>query len=386
MKRLKRATCSLIVVFGATVSLDALAADACESADYLAQAFQQKNMPVEARVQLQRCVNACTADTPAARAALKLCDDTLSKLVVPSIVLSAKDGNGAQISDAKVVDGGKLIANGLDGTAMDVNPGPHTFVFALRDGRQQVVKFTVAETENPQEVIAVFPAPAASPVPPVAPPASVAAPPSHARRVSFQSEDHSTTWELASADGGLVCVLPCAADLSLEQGYQVRSKAGPRTTFLGSSAVGTNAMVSPPRGSKFLAGTTIVVSAIVAGVGGALYFAGDTRKCGYGKGTDSNNATTYQVEVQGTCDTAAVPPGYTPGTGTDQGNSPEGNRKIGIVLGVVGGAGIVGGTIWFLASRSDPKIEWSNASGSRSPGPNIGLTVAPGALSLHGVW
>ncbi|MEI9953717.1 MAG: hypothetical protein WDO74_33235 [Pseudomonadota bacterium] len=384
MKQLRRATCSLILGLGATVSIDAFAADACETAYYMEQALQKKNMPVEARAQLERCVNVCTADTPAARTALTDCNDALSKLVVPKIVLTAKDSNGAQITAARVADNGKLIANGLDGTAMEINPGAHTFVFTLGDGREQVVRFSVAETNtDTQEVAAVFPALGPSPVTPAAP---VAVAHSNARRVSFQSEDSSTTWELASSDGSLVCVLPCAADLAPEQGYQVRSKAGPRTTFLGSSAAGTNAMVSPPSGSKFLAGTTIVVSAIVAGVGGALYFAGDTRKCGYGKTTDSNNATNYQVEIKGTCDSTPTPPGYTAGTGTDEGNSPEGNRKIGIVLGAVGGAGIVTGTIWFLASRSDPKIDWSNGSGSRSRGPNLGLTVAPGALSLHGVW
>lgn len=375
---------------GATAFTAEAAADACDDVWVQAQTALSKNRLLYAREQYGSCINLCTAPTPAHRAAASDCDATLKKLEqdIPTVVLTATDGDGARLTAVSVSIDGRPQASRLDGSAVEVDPGSHAFTFVYR-GEAKTIRVAVDEGKRNQEVSVTFgeaspPAPAALSAPP--PPAVATPEPSNAnlRRIAFSSED-STNWELASSDGKLVCVLPCSADINPDLGYQVRSKEGPRTTFLGSHALSSSATVSPPSGSKFYAGATVVVSALVAGAGAALYFAGNTEKCGYGETKDEDGNVTYAVEVNGRCSAEKTPYGYPVDSGKNLGNTAEGNRNLGIALGGIGGAGVIAGGIWWLASRSDPLITWNRQTGSKQS-LKVALHVAPSAFALKTTW
>jgi hypothetical protein len=48
---------------------------------------------------------------------------------IPSLVFEAKDGGGNDLSDVKVTMDGEVLADHLDGSALSVDPGEHTFTF-----------------------------------------------------------------------------------------------------------------------------------------------------------------------------------------------------------------------------------------------------------------
>lgn len=80
----------------------------------------------------------------AARAQLELCSDdacpavlrgdctrwlTEVELSIPTVILSARDASGAELSEVRVELDGKLLTTHLDGKPVQVDPGEHTFRF-----------------------------------------------------------------------------------------------------------------------------------------------------------------------------------------------------------------------------------------------------------------
>ncbi len=84
---------------------------------------------------------------------------------VPSVVLSAKDSHDQPVMDVTVSMDGTPIAQKLDGQAIDVDPGPHTFTFVATDGTKVDQPYAVLEGQKAQSVTATFPASASSPAP-----------------------------------------------------------------------------------------------------------------------------------------------------------------------------------------------------------------------------
>jgi hypothetical protein len=109
--------------------------------------------------------------------------------LLPTVVLSATDPNGADVVEAKVSVDGTVVATVLDGKAIPIDPGLHTFRFekegaeavehrvAIREGQKGqavTVRFTSTAPAVPPPPVVV--APIAPPPPIVAPPAVVAPP------------------------------------------------------------------------------------------------------------------------------------------------------------------------------------------------------------------
>jgi len=152
----------------------------CISANEDAQTLRQKGHLQAARTQLLVCVR--TSCPTAVR------DDCAQRLndienAVPTIVFTAKGAGDVDLSDVKVTMDGVAVATRLDGAALTVEPGEHSFEFTaagyppvlktlvLREGvkrRQEQIVFAaiVAPVEQtaPTPVAPVFaPAPPASP-------------------------------------------------------------------------------------------------------------------------------------------------------------------------------------------------------------------------------
>lgn len=74
---------------------------------------------------------------------------------IPSITLGARQGT-SDLSNVSVRLDGAERASQLDGRSLEIDPGKHSAVFELPDGRQQTVAFVLAEGEKLRHVVAVF--------------------------------------------------------------------------------------------------------------------------------------------------------------------------------------------------------------------------------------
>lgn len=92
---------------------------------------------------------------------LRIVVDAVEK-ALPSVVLSAKSAAGADLFDVTVTLDGQPLASKLDGQAVAVDPGPHTFRFAAADGTAKEQQVLVKEGEQSQPVNVVLGQPAAS--------------------------------------------------------------------------------------------------------------------------------------------------------------------------------------------------------------------------------
>jgi hypothetical protein len=97
---------------------------------------------------------------------------------IPSVVLFAKDSNGAEIASASVSMDGVALAQQLDGRAIEVDAGRHTFTFAFANGTKVDQVYVVLEGQKDQRVGVTVAAPAPPvPGPGVAPPEQLPATP-----------------------------------------------------------------------------------------------------------------------------------------------------------------------------------------------------------------
>ena len=72
----------------------------------------------------------------------------------PTLAIRARDGNGKDVSDVKVLVDGAPLVSSLDGSALPIDPGPHKLRF-VRDGSPDVeedVVIRVGEKNRPLDV------------------------------------------------------------------------------------------------------------------------------------------------------------------------------------------------------------------------------------------
>ena len=131
----------------------------------------------------------------ASREALLLCvNESCPKLVrtdcvkrleeltpaLPSVVFEAKDGSGRDLEEVTVTMDGQPLAERLDGHPIEVDPGPHTFVFQTKDLPEVRLSLIIHESERSRRepiVIGSPPPPAPAPLPASPPPVEPAPPP-----------------------------------------------------------------------------------------------------------------------------------------------------------------------------------------------------------------
>lgn len=125
---------------------------ACLDAASRGQTLRDGDELIEAREQFRICARAVCPAVVQKDCASWL--DAVEKSL-PTIVVSAKDAAGNDIVDVKLSVDGHLLTSTLDGHAVPMNPGTHTFHFATNDGttldRQVVVKEGV--TDQSVEVV-----------------------------------------------------------------------------------------------------------------------------------------------------------------------------------------------------------------------------------------
>jgi hypothetical protein len=132
----------------------------CADAYEKSQSLRDEGRLLKSREQLRVCARAQCPDIVA-----KTCAEWLAQVEqrIPSIVLSAKDGSGADLLDVQVSMDGADLASKLEGRAVEVDPGSHTFVFVTRAGRVEQVA-AVKEGAKSQPIAVTIGSPAASKV------------------------------------------------------------------------------------------------------------------------------------------------------------------------------------------------------------------------------
>lgn len=145
------------IATSSTATARAHAQGSCSDVAVEAQARRDARELLESRALLRRCA---ARECPALiqRDCSRWLEDVEKSL--PTVVLAAKDATGQLLVDVKVTADGTPIADQLDGRAVPMNPGVHTFHFERSDGVSAERRLPVREGEKNQEVLAVFESPA----------------------------------------------------------------------------------------------------------------------------------------------------------------------------------------------------------------------------------
>jgi len=178
-----------LLALGAAPAARADDGPTCSEAFDQSQVKRDEGKLLEARKLLRACSGATCSPTQQ-RLCLEWLTDVSTRM--PSVVLSAKDGSGADLVDVKVTVDGVQVAMKLDGRAIDVDPGAHSFTFELADGTTAETR-TVAEESRKGKVVSVTlgrpPVPAVAPPPPPLPPPVVSLPSAPVAPAPATSED-----------------------------------------------------------------------------------------------------------------------------------------------------------------------------------------------------
>jgi hypothetical protein len=202
-KRILARVCAIPFLAGAlTVAPTTARADEkaiCLDAVAKGQTLRDEHKLIEAREQFRLCARSQCPGVVQGDCVGFL--DAVDKNL-PSVVFAAKDAAGGDVTDVSVsADGHALVAR-LDGAALPMNPGTHTFVFT-RGAVTAKTSATILEGAKNQVVSVTLHA-AAGPIAPatVAPPASSARSPSEPTPAAPAGVDANTSSNASEGSKG----------------------------------------------------------------------------------------------------------------------------------------------------------------------------------------
>jgi len=145
----------------------------CVSAFEQAQVERKKGGLLKARLELMICVQP-TCPIAARQDCTRWLDEVDAAL--PTVVIEARDAHGREVRDVRVLVDSGLVATHLDGKAISVDPGTHSFHFELAGASPVDQQIVIREGQKNRQLGVRFdrgPAPSAPsagprPVPPLA--------------------------------------------------------------------------------------------------------------------------------------------------------------------------------------------------------------------------
>lgn len=157
-----RLAAALVLTLGCVASRPVLAADptmaGCLAANEGAIKLRVDHKLRQAREQSLLCAAAsCPAEVRAA------CEKRAMDITtaIPTIVFEPRDGHGSELTGVTATMDGEPLTPRLDGTALAVDPGEHTFVFARAGGETAEKRIIIHEGEKDRrEPIVIGTAPA----------------------------------------------------------------------------------------------------------------------------------------------------------------------------------------------------------------------------------
>jgi hypothetical protein len=163
-----------------TMAAPAFAEDTCVDAYDGSQRLRREGKLLEAKSQLLQC-----AQEQCPEAVAKECTRWLREVneSLPTVVFGVRDARGQDVGNARVTSQGKVLAERIDGRAVELDPGQHSVRFELPDGRTIDKTIVVREGEKNRLIELSLPAPpeaakpAPAPKPKPKPPAETETPP-----------------------------------------------------------------------------------------------------------------------------------------------------------------------------------------------------------------
>ncbi len=128
---MKRVALTVVALLGGTASVTARAdtMEACVRPSLRGQELRDAHKLIEARSSFLACSSeACPHELQ--KECVKWLDEVNARL--PSVSISARDEEGRDVVDVRVIVDGKLLVPKLDGTATAVDPGEHVFRYEPR--------------------------------------------------------------------------------------------------------------------------------------------------------------------------------------------------------------------------------------------------------------
>ncbi len=126
LKAMPLAVAAVLVAGHAVAAAPAPTKTECIAASETGQDLRSTGKLQEARAKLTLCVADSCPGPIREDCAARLKDLAAA---MPSVVFEPKDGSGNDLADVRVTVDGELLAEKLDGTPIEVDPGAHKFVF-----------------------------------------------------------------------------------------------------------------------------------------------------------------------------------------------------------------------------------------------------------------
>lgn len=251
--------------------------DACISSFEGSQTLREQGKLIEARSALQVCSAASCPDFARTR-----CIGWLQEVetAIPTVVISAKLADGADTAAVRVSVDGQVVAESLDGTPLDLDPGEHTLTFEHQGlpPKEERILATMGERNR---VIAVrfeaAPAPAPTPAPPVAPVSPEPDPPASTPPPAGDEADSGGAspifWVALGLGGAGLVVGGITGAMAMSQGsdLQDRCKETPCTKSEAQGDLDDAGVVADISTIAFIAGgvlTSVGVVGLIVSMGG----------------------------------------------------------------------------------------------------------------------
>ena len=128
---------------------------------------------------------------------LRDCSQWMNEVValMPTVVLGARDAQGRDVLSARVSMDGVVVANGLDGKTIEVDPGTHTFRFEA-GGAATEQRVLIREGEKGRLVSVTLDTTGATPVTPATPATPSPTPPARGETPEVRTSPSPWTWIL----------------------------------------------------------------------------------------------------------------------------------------------------------------------------------------------
>jgi hypothetical protein len=127
--------------------------EACMAASGSGQALRKQGKLVDARAQFEVCASQACPDV-VKQDCIKWAGDVSS--AIPTVSLSAVDASDHDLFDVAVTLDGKLLVSKLDGKAITLDPGIHTFKFETAGAAPVEERVLINEGDRAKRVVARF--------------------------------------------------------------------------------------------------------------------------------------------------------------------------------------------------------------------------------------
>jgi len=152
---------ALVLVEGLAQAADPTTADCLGASDASLKLGNQHKLRAE-RAQLLVCAaTSCPADIR--KECVSRVDEVNAQ--VPTIIFAAKDPSGADLSAVEVTMDGEVLTERLEGTALSIDPGEHTFTFETAGQLPVATKYLIQQAQKDRRELVTFGTPTTAPTP-----------------------------------------------------------------------------------------------------------------------------------------------------------------------------------------------------------------------------